>query len=199
MLNEEKKSIGTRFNVKDLGEVSQVLGMLVQRDRESRTLTISQPKYLEGVLKRFNMGQCKPVSTPMEQGRQFHELPENKSPVNVQEYQSIIGCLIYATTAARPDLASAVSILSKYMSRPGKEHWQGAKRILRYIKGTLKYGLIFQANNDKGILTGYSDAYWASDIDSRRSTSGYVFQIKGSTVSWSSKRQSCVSRSSTVF
>ncbi len=120
MLSKEKKSIGTRFNVEDFGEVNHVLGMLVQRERESRTLTISQPKYLEGILKRFNMEQCKPVSTPMEQGRQFHELPENESPVNVQEYQRIIGCLTYATTATRPDLASAVSVLSKYMSRPGK-------------------------------------------------------------------------------
>ncbi len=74
------------------------------------------------------------------------------------------------------------------MSRPRKEHWHGVKRILRYIKGTLNYGLIFQANDDKGILTDYSDADWAGDIYSRRSTSGYVFQIKGGTVSWSSKR-----------
>jgi hypothetical protein len=76
--------------------------MLVKRDRKLRTLTISQPKYLEGILKRFNMEQCKPVSTPMEQGRQFHELPENESAVDVQEYQKSIGCLTYVTTATRP-------------------------------------------------------------------------------------------------
>jgi hypothetical protein len=95
------------------------------------------------------MELCKPVSTPMEQGRQFHELPENESAVDVQEYQKIIGCLTYVTIATRPDLASAVSILSKYMSRPSKEHWQGVKRILRYIKGTINYGLIFQAEDNK--------------------------------------------------
>lgn len=101
------------------------------------------------------------------------------------------------TTATRPDLASAVSILSKYMSKPSKEHWQGVKRILRYIKGTINYGLIFKAEDNKGILAGYSDADWAGDIDTRRSTSWYVFQICGSTVSWCSKRQSSVSKSST--
>ena len=101
------------------------------------------------------------------------------------------------TTATRPDLASAVSILSKYMSKPSKEHWQGVKRILRYIKGTINYGLIFKAEDNKGILAGYSDADWAGDIDTRRSTSGYIFQICGSTVSWCSKRQSSVSKSST--
>jgi hypothetical protein len=83
------------------------------------------------------------------------------------------------------------------MSRPSKEHWQGVKRILRYIKGTINYGLIFKAEDNKGILAGYSDADWAGDIDTRRSTSWYVFQICGSTVSWCSKRQSSVSRSST--
>ena len=75
MLNEEKISLGRRFDVEDLGEVNYVLGMLVKRDRKLRTLTISQPKYLEGILKRFNMEHCKPVSTPMEQGRQFHDVP----------------------------------------------------------------------------------------------------------------------------
>ena len=197
MLNEEKKSLGRRFKIEDLGEVNQVLGMLVKRDRKSRILTISQPKYLEGVLKRFNMENCKPVSTPMEPGKKFYELSGDEDPVNVQEYQKIIGCLTYATTAIRPDLASAVGILSKYMSRPGKEHWQGVKRILRYVQGTVDYGLIFRAKDNSCSLTGYSDADWAGDLDTRRSTSGYVFQIEGSTVSWRSKKQTCVSKSTT--
>ncbi|CAB4028310.1 Retrovirus-related Pol poly from transposon TNT 1-94 [Paramuricea clavata] len=77
MLEEEKVAIGTKFKVEDLGEVSHMLGMLIKRDRDSRTLTISQSKYLEGVLKRFNMEECKPVSTPLEPGKQFHELSDN--------------------------------------------------------------------------------------------------------------------------
>ncbi len=125
-----------------MGEVSYVLGMSVKRNRETRTLTINQPKYLEGVLKRFGMQECKPVSTPLEPGKRFESLTENETPVNVQEYQMVIVCLTYATTATRPDLASAVGILSKFMSRPGKDHWQGVKRVLRYIKGTLNYGLM---------------------------------------------------------
>ena len=197
VLNKEKKSLGRRFKIEDFGEVNHVLGMLVKRDRKTRTLTISQPKYLERVLKRFNMEHCKPVSTPMEPGKKFYKLSDDEDPVNVQEYQKIIGCLTYATTATRPDLASAVGILSKYMSRPGKEHWQGVKRILRYIQGTIDFGLIYKAKGKTCSLTGYSDADWAGDLDTRRSTSGYVFQIDGSTVSWQSKRQVCVSRSTT--
>ncbi len=73
------------------------------------------------------MQECKPVSTPLEPGKRFESLTENETPVNVQQYQMVIGCLTYATTATHPDLASAVGILSKFMSRPGKDHWQGVK------------------------------------------------------------------------
>ena len=122
MLEDEKRAIGTKFKVEDLGEVSHILGMLIKRDRNSRTPTISQSKYLEGVLKRFNMTECKPVSTPIEPGKQFHELSENETPANIHEYQKIIGCLTYVTTASRPDLAAAVGILSKYMTKSSQEH-----------------------------------------------------------------------------
>ena len=122
MLEDEKKAIGMKFKVEDLVEVSHILGMLIKRDRNSTTLTISQSKYLEGVLKRFNMTECKSVSTPIESRKQFHELSENETPANIQEYQKIIGCLTYVTMTSRPDLASALGILSKYMTKPGQEH-----------------------------------------------------------------------------
>ncbi len=90
-----------------------------------------------------------------------------------------IGCSTYISTATRPDISVAVSILSSYMSDPSKEHWSGVKRLLRYIKGTLNFGLKYSAsesneeNEDGDELYGYSDANWAGDVDSRRSTSGY--------------------------
>ena len=79
----------------------------------------------------------------------------------------------------------------------GIEHWKGVKRVLRYVRGTLDNGLIYSANDTNTLLTGYSDADWAGDLSKRRSTTGYVFQIQGSTVSWCSKRQACVARSTT--
>ena len=172
--------------------------MLIKRDRERGKLTINQPNQVLGRnLKRFDMEQCKPVSTPLKPGKRFHELPDDENPTNINKYQKLIGCLTYVPTATRPDLASAVGILSKYLSRPSNEHWKGAKRVLRYIKGTINYGLIFDGRSTRCSLIGYSDADWANDVDTRRSTSGYVFQINGSTISWSSKRQYCVTRSST--
>ena len=83
------------------------------------------------------------------------------------------------------------------MSRPSKDHWIGVKRVLRYLKGTLNYGLKFSAHDEDPELIGYSDADWAGDVDTRRSTSGYVFQIGRSTVSWSSRKQATVAKSST--
>ena len=101
------------------------------------------------------------------------------------------------STATRPDIAAAVGVLSQYMSRPSKDHWIGVKHVLRYLKGTLMYGLKFSAHEEEPELLGYSDVDWAGDVDTRRSTSGYVFQIGSSTVSWSSKKQATVAKSST--
>ena len=128
------------------------------------------------------MEHCKPVSTSMEPGKKFYELFDDEEPVNIQEYQKIIGCLTYATTATRPNPVPAVGVLSKYTSRLEKEHWQGVKRILRYIQGTLDFGVIYKAKDITSSLTGYSDANWAGDLDTRRSASGYIFQIEGSRV-----------------
>lgn len=170
----------------------------VKRNRGLRTLSISQTKYLEGILKKSDMDKCKPVSTPLEAGRKFESLSEDEKPVDAKLFQMAIGCLTYAATISRPDLAAAVGVLSKFMAKPGKEHWQGIKRILRYVQGTLNYGLMFSTEGSDPTLTGYSDADWGGDLSTRRSTTGYVFQIQGSTVvSWCSKRQACVSRTST--
>ena len=103
MLKKEKETLAKRFKVDDMGEVSYVLGMSVKRNRDERKLAINQSKYLEGVLKRFGMETCKPVSTPLEPGRRFESLPENETPVDVQSYQMAVDCLTYATTANRPD------------------------------------------------------------------------------------------------
>ena len=154
MLTDEKVSLGSGFKVEDLGEMHYILGMYVKCNRKSRTLSLSQPKYLEGILKRFNMDKCKPVSTPLEQGRKFQHLLENEKPIDVQCYQMIIGCFTYTTMTTRPDLAAAVGILSKYMLKPGNDHWTGVKRILRYIQGTLNYGLIFSADDNNNLLFG---------------------------------------------
>ena len=100
--------------------------------------------------------------------------------------------------ATRPDISSAVGVLSQFMPQPGTEHWAGIKRVFRYIKGTVDFGLKFVAS-DKGnfSLEGFADADWAGDVSPRKSTPGYVFRLGGATISWKSKRQPIVTLSST--
>lgn len=197
-LREEKLKISSRFEMEDQGEIHYLLGMSIKRDRANKILTIDQKLYLEGVLKRFGMANCNPVSTPMENGKRFQALANDDGGVDINEYQAVIGSLIYASIATRPDISAAVGVLSKFMVKPGTDHWIGVKRILRYLKGTLSYGLVFShSQSDDFSLHGYSDADWAGDIDTRKSTSGYIFRLGPSTISWRSNKQSIVALSTT--
>lgn len=115
-------------------------------------------------------------------------------------YQSLIGTLMYAMLGTRPDIAFAVGTLSKFSSNPGRIHWDQAIHVLRYLSGTKDLGLEFRgdANNDlTALILGYSDSDWAGDIDTRRSTGGYVFLMSGAAISWSSKLQTSPALSST--
>ena len=133
----------------------------------------------------------------MEPGKKYDKLPDDQDPVDIQRYQATIGSLTYASIATRPDISSAVGVLSQFMSRPGPEHWAGIKRVFRYIKGTLDFGLKFVVSNEGNLsLQGFADADWA-DVSTRKSTSGYVFRLGGATISWKSKHQPIVALSST--
>ena len=195
-LLEEKKRIGERFEMEDRGEVHFILGMEVKRDRKNRRMTICQTSYLQDVLVRFGMEECKPVSTPMEAGKVFTSLSDDEEAIDVKRYQAAIGSLNYAAVATRPDISTAVGKLSQFMRNPGSDHWSGIKRILRYIKGTINHGLTFTASDDF-ILHGFSDSDWAGCTESRKSTSGYAFFVGKCIVSWASKKQSIVALSST--
>ena len=135
LLIDEKHKLSNRFEMEDQGEIHYCLGMSIKRNRDAGLLSINQNEYLANILKEFGMINCKSISTQMELGKKFAKLEDNESPLNTKHYQSLIGSLTYASIATRPDISSAVSILSQFMSKPGKEHWVGVKRILRYIKG----------------------------------------------------------------
>ena len=115
-------------------------------------------------------------------------------------YASAVGSLMYAMVCTRPDIAHAVGVLSRFMSKPGKEHWTAVKRVFKYLRGTSDYGLCYQGRPglDRVLdIRGFVDADWAGDLDQRRSTSGYVFNLFGGAVSWMSKKQSVVAQSTT--
>ena len=194
LLKAEKAALCERFEMINQGETRYILGMSIKRDRRSRTLTINQSKYQEKVLRRFEIEDCKPAPTPIESGRKFQQLSSSDMTFDVQTNQQAIGSLRYTSTATRPDIAAAAGVLSPYMSRPSKDHWMGVKRVLQYLKGTLYDGLKFSVQEQKPILFGYSDADWEGDVDTRKSTSGYILRFGAPTFSWSSNEQSTVAK-----
>ncbi|KAJ4710294.1 Retrovirus-related Pol polyprotein from transposon TNT 1-94 [Melia azedarach] len=121
---------------------------------------------------------------------------EEKEYMSRVPYASAVGSLMYAMVCSRPDLAQSVSVVSRFMGEPGKEHWQAVKRIFRYLKGTFDVGLIY-GGDTQCLVTGFSDSDYAGDIDSRRSMTGYVFTLGSSVVSWKATLQPTVTLSTT--
>jgi hypothetical protein len=171
----------------DLGEVQYVLGIGIERDRSQRTIHLNQSKYIDEVLQRFKMSDCKPLPTPMDAGLKL-SAPAEGTPRSdpATPYQSAVGSLMYAMTSTRPDLAFAVSTVSRYCSNYTDQHWQAVKRILRYLQHSKHYRLTLGGSSDVS-LTAYCDADWGNDPDMRKSVCGYVFFLGNGAVSWNSK------------
>ena len=108
-------------------------------------------------------------------------------------YASAVRSLMYAMLCTRIDICYTVRLVSRYQSNPSKAHWKAVKRILRYLKGTMDYSLCYQGKDM--LLRGYTDADWAGDVDERKYTSGFIFLLGNSAISWSSKKQTCVALS----
>ena len=192
MLNDFKRIMMREFKMTDLGELHHFLGIEVHRSKEG--IFISQESYAKKVLKRFKMENANPVSTPCTTGLKLSKEGEGRL-INSTIYRSLIGNLMYLTST-RPDIVYAVSLLSRFMEKPYSNHWEAAKRILRYVKGTIDYGIFYQANIPVNLI-GYTDSDLAGSIDDSRSTSGYVFHIGTGAISWSSKKQQVVALSTT--
>ena len=140
------------------------------------------------------MLECKPILTPMEPNAKMCA-HEGKDLEDATMYRQLVGSLIYLTLT-RPDISYAVGVMSRYMQNPKKPHLEAIRRILRYVKSTIDYGLLYKKGEDCK-LVGYCDADYAGDHDTRRSTTGYVFKLGSGTISWCSKRQPTVSLSTT--
>ncbi|KAI3500109.1 hypothetical protein L1887_35925 [Cichorium endivia] len=187
-----RENLSVRFQMKELGELKHFLGLEV--DRTTEGLFLCQQKYTRDILQKFGMLECKSVSTPIEPNAKICA-HEGKELEDGTTYRQLVGSLIYLTLT-RPDISYAVGVMSRYMQSPKKPHLDAARRILRYIKGTIDYGLLYKRGEDCK-LVGYCDADYAGDHDTRRSTTGYVFKLGSGTISWCSKRQPTVSLSTT--
>lgn len=191
MMEEFKKAMMQEYEMTDLGLMRYFLGMQVKQ--RPGQIFISQEKYADDLLKKFNMQDCKPLATPMAMNEKLSK-DDGQNKVDATVYRSLVGSLIYLTNS-RPDIVHAVSIVSRFMSNPSKAHFAAAKRILRYVKGTKDFGILYEADRDFN-LTGYTDSDWAGSTDDRKSTSGYVFLLGNKAISWASKKQTTVALSS---
>ena len=189
-----KIAIAERFEVKDMGELHYFLGVKVVQDLKASTVWLGQPAYSENIILQFNMQNAKTCRTPVNPSLKLSKSTEESTRVDQELYQSAVGKLLYLSTRTRPDIAFAVSTVAKFTSNPTEQHWKAVKHILRYIAGTVNFGLMFTRSGSADCI-GFSDADWAGDIDDRKSTSGYLFQVGGASISWKSKKQSCVALS----
>ena len=193
-IQEVKKMLASRFDIKDLGRLTYFLGMSVIQDQDNHTTWMGQPAYIKKLLEKQKMSDSKPVSTPVDPGSHLLKTTEDEEALEQQSYQSLVGSLMYLSICTRPDLAYAVNTLARFSSKPNASHWTAAKRVLRYLRGTVNYGIMF-TKSESGELLGYSDADWAGDKEDRRSTSGYLFQMAGGPISWKSRKQESVALS----
>lgn len=191
MKEDFKDQLKKSFIIKDLGPLKDCLGMRVTR--KDNTLSLDQIKYIEQVIAKFGMTDAISVTTPMETGTKL-VLPDPGDEKPELPYQQLIGSLMYISIGTRPDISHVVSALSQFNVHYGEVHWRAAKRVLRYLKATKDKKLIY-SNTGDGI--GYADADYASNLVDRRSYTGYVFQISGSSVSWESRKQRTVAQSTT--
>jgi Reverse transcriptase (RNA-dependent DNA polymerase) len=195
-----KSKLNVEFEMTDLGELKYCLGVEFERDRKARTITMSQKKYIEEVLKRFNMEECKPIGTPLDVNVKLlklsdEEFTELQGEMEGVPYKAGVGSLMYAMVGTRADLAFPVSMVSQFMSKAGPAHWSAVKRIMRYLQGTKEYKLCLGGKDIA--LKGYCDADWAGDASERRSTTGYVFFVGVGAISWNCKRQPTIALSTT--
>ena len=136
------------------------------------------------------MSECKEIGTPMEVNAKLSV--EDTSPLaDIGSYRKLVGSLIYLCNT-RPDIAFSVGVLSRFSNKPHGSHWNAGMRILRYLKGTLSFGITYGAGTS---LTGHCDSDWAGDVDSRKSVSGYCFSLGSGVFSWISKKQPTVAQS----
>nr|GEX12202.1 ribonuclease H-like domain-containing protein [Tanacetum cinerariifolium] len=183
-------SLHAEFSMTDLGPLNYFLGVSVTRDTSG--MFLSQQKYATEVFERVGMLTCNPCHTPVDTDS---KLSADGDPVSDPTlYRSLAGALQYLTFT-RPDISYAVQQVCLFMHDPREPHFLALKRILRYVRGTLSYGLQLYSSTTS-TLVAYSDADWADCPTTRRSTSGYCVFLGNNLLFWSSKRQSTISRSS---
>jgi hypothetical protein len=160
-------------------------------------ILIDQQHYIDKIIEHFHLETAFPKQPPMTSSSKLIASP-NPTPDSVlqKRYQSMVGSLMYAMLGSRPDICFAVNKLTQYGSNPNEEHLAAAQRIFQYLKVTWDYRLTYDGNTGSKLI-GWCDADWASDPNTRRSTTGFVFQVGDGSIAWATQKQRTVALSST--
>jgi len=208
------KQLSSAFPIKDLGDAEYILGWRITRDRKNKKLTLDQEGHIQHLLEEYGMDDCVSSDTPSTDINVLHgvskstESMKEKNPlaeeerfhpqVQVKNYRSVIGSLQYLTCCTLPVIADAVNKLAQFSNDPQPQHVRALRKVLRYLSGHRADRLTYTGGNpNSGVptITAYSDADFAEDPTTRKSTTGWVVMMCGAAVSWRSKRQSTVARS----
>lgn len=188
-IKETKRFLSSTFKMKDLGQVDIILGIKVTKT--SVGYYLSQPHYIENVINKFKHLNIKECSTSIDPSSKL--IKNDGRAIAQLEYVSAIGNIMYVVQCTRPDIAYAISKLSRFTSNPSNDHWKALVRVIGYLKKIKNLGL--QYTKFPAILEGFTDASWISSTDEIKSTSGWVFTLGGGAVSWKSKKQTCITHS----
>lgn len=188
-IKETKRFLSSIFKMKDLGKVDTILGIKVTKN--SGDFYLSQSHYIESVINKFKHLNIKNCSTPLDPSSKL--MKNDGREIAQLEFASAIGSLMYAVQCKRPGIAFAISKLSRFTSNSSNNHWKAIGRVLGYLKKTKNLGL--QYTKFPAVLEGFTDASWISSTGESKSTSSWVFTLGGGTVSWKSKKQTCITHS----
>ena len=197
-----KDDLAAHFKLHDQGPAKSILGIKIERDRSARTISLSQPGYIQSILEDFNMADSNPAPTPMEESPKLSktmcaDTPERKAEMANVPYRELVGKLLYLAVATRPDISYAVGVLCRFVENPGPQHWGAAKRVLRYLKGSSALKLTYSRSTSPDKFVTYSDADLSGNPDNSRSTGGFAICTGGAATQWGSRLQPHVSLSST--
>jgi len=195
--------LSEKFKITNLGPARQFLGIEIHRQEygtntgTGTAISLGQKAFITTILKRFNMQNAHGASTPMDPNVKL-DLAEDRGEKELEDikgYQAIVGSLMYAALATRPDISFAVAALCRYNSRPFTSHLTAAKRVLQYLKSTAHFRLHFNSTGSNDQLTGYTDSDWANDSADRKSQGGHVFLLSNGAVLWQSRKQDLIAMS----
>ncbi|KAE8903405.1 hypothetical protein PF010_g28707 [Phytophthora fragariae] len=187
-----------KYDVKCLGDVSWFLGMRIKVDVKTGTTSIDQYQFAKEVLRRFEMENCKPAHLPLNSGIFLVRGDEDDLLSDHVPYRAAVGALLYLSRVSRPDLAFAVNQVAAHANKPKVFHWTAVKQILRYTAGTTDMALIYRRQEDATPVELFSDADWANNTEDKKSISGVLVKVHGNAVSWITRRQTVVAKSSTA-